>query len=325
MDDGRASREFRRWSPAACPPRARGGACRPARPGPDRRRGGAAGRGPIAFTARWRRGHSGPRPQSPAPAASAGGKDDNRRRGGVRDSPDGHRRGPRRPRTRADAGPRRTRPRHSGRDRQQVSARASRRRAGRSGRARRRFATVRGERRGRRAVSRRVCPPPLRLFAHLHHRHRQRHDELHPVADAGRDERLRLGARRGAAPRLRRTRAVEGRRRSRCRREARHPDSRVRRTSRGARATRDGRHHDHHARRSRARARARRNAEANRSGGGPRFPRCRGRRIRRTSVCCCRAPARASEPGDQRPLPAGRRGHASCALRDPARGRTSRP
>ena len=98
-------------------------------------------------------------------------------------------------------------------------------RVGRSGRARRRLAPVRGERRGRRAVSRRLCPPPLRFRAHVHHRHRQRHDELHPVADAGRNERLRLGARRGTTPRLRRAGPVEGRGRDRCRREAPHPDS----------------------------------------------------------------------------------------------------
>ncbi len=94
-------------------------------------------------------------------------------------------------------------------------------RAGRRRRARRRLAAVRGERRGRRAVSWRLRPPPVRRRADVHHRHRQRHDQLHPVADGGRGERLRRGAGRGATPRLRRAGPVEGRGRDRCRREAR--------------------------------------------------------------------------------------------------------
>ncbi len=44
---------------------------------------------------------------------------------------------------------------------------------------------------------------------------------------------------------------------------------------------------------------------------GPRRPPCRSGRVRRAGVRACRSSARAGEPGDERPVPAGRRGHRS--------------
>ena len=113
----------------------------------------------------------------------------------LRHTPLGHRRGAWRSRARPNARARGDRSRDPGGDRQQVVAGPPRRRARGRGRARRRATAVRGERSGRRAFPGHVRVPPVCVRPDVHHRHRQRHDKLHPVADGGRNERLRLGAR----------------------------------------------------------------------------------------------------------------------------------
>ena len=115
------------------------------------------------------------------------------------------------------------------RHRQQAAALAPRRGAVR-GRARtRRAAPLRGGGRRRRAGRARARGVARRHADRAHPRDRQRHDQLHPLGDGARQH-LRAGARRGAAPRLRRGRPERRRLRPRRGREDGDPRAtRVRR------------------------------------------------------------------------------------------------
>ena len=109
--------------------------------------------------------------------------------------------------------------RQAGRHGEQGAARQRRRRAVRRRRRGRRRPAVRGRRRRRHPARPRPAREPARRADPPGDRHRQRHDQLHPHQDDRGGRRLRRGARRGAAARLRRARPDRRRRGLRRRRQ----------------------------------------------------------------------------------------------------------